>query len=109
MEFNNLIIDYELEAFSILFLFFHNKCRHYSRDFLWRCSCIVQPIEVKGGVPPFWASYLFHVKMTLLNAPGSWATLGQKLRSLLQNEGKDIIFSAIGGNFDKFCSFFTIG
>src|SRR5699024_1848460 len=31
-------------------------------------------IELRGGVPPFWASYLFHVKMTLLNAPGSWAT-----------------------------------
>ena len=66
-------------------------------------------VYVKGGVPPSWASYLFHVKMTLLNAPGSWATLGQKLRSLLQNEDKDIIFSAIVGNFDKFCSFFTIG
>src|SRR5699024_5191884 len=68
-----------------------------------RCSLI------KGGVPPFWASYLFHVKMTLINAPGSWATLGQKLRSLLQNEGKDILFSLTVGNFDKFCSFFTIG
>jgi len=48
-------------------------------------------ITIKGGVPSFWASYLFHVKMTLLNAPGFWSTLGQKLRSLLQNEAKDML------------------
>src|SRR5699024_7971200 len=65
-------------------------------------------LKFKGGVPSLWAFYLFHVKMTIMFFPGSWSTLGQKLRSLLQNEGKDMLFTLIDRNFDKFCSFFSI-
>ena len=63
-------------------------------------TMVIIKISVKGGVPPSWASYLFHVKMTLLNAPGSWATLGQKLRSLLQNKGQDMLFTLLEPIFD---------
>ena len=38
-----------------------------------------------------------------LFAPGFWATLGQKLRSLLQNEGKDM------GPFLNYVSPFRVG
>ena len=32
-------------------------------------------------------------------APEFWSSLGKKLRSLLHNKGKDMLFSVIVGNF----------
>ena len=114
--------------FLLLKINFARQNSQFTFAVQWKARKSLNPLQtlcpktVKAGVPSrraltrsrvrvslFTLSWMQWEKLWVLDlfAPGSWATLGQKLWSLLQYEGKDILFSLTVGNFDQSFRFET--